>query len=154
MCQEPLPFRLSKVWGPAHAEFHKKYQTVKINQRGFRSPYTLKRRKSRVQTITKVRPIHNPQSKSIASESPVAATATTTLLAEAAEARVDLDRRRVHAALLSAVAARELLESVPAELDDRRVVDRDHVHGRLVAVLQLPARAALGRAVDCTGEVN
>ena len=84
----------------------------------------------------------------------MATTTPTTSLAEPAEAGVDLDRRRVHAALLSPVRARELLESIPAELDDRRVVDRDHVHWGLVAVLELPARAALGRAVDCTRMVS
>ena len=89
------------------------------------------------------------------SESAVAATATTTSLAEAAEAGVDLDRRRVHAALLSALCARERVERGLAELDDRCVVDREDVHWGLAAVLQLPARAALGRAVDCiAGEMS
>ena len=76
-------------------------------------------------------------------------------LAESAEAGVDLDRRRVHAARLSTLRARELVERGLAELDDRRVVDRDDVHWGLVAVLELPARAALRRAVDCiAGEVS
>ena len=79
----------------------------------------------------------------------------TTSLAEAAEAGVDLDRRRVHTSTLNTLLACELVERGLAELDDRRVVDRDHVHRRLVAVLELPARAALGRAVDCmVGEAN
>ena len=85
----------------------------------------------------------------------MATTTPTTSLAEPAEAGVDLDRRRVHTSPLSTLLARELVERGLAELDDRRVVDRDHVHWGLVAVLQLPARAALGRAVDCmAGEVS
>ena len=67
---------------------------------------------------------------------------------------IDLDRARVDAALRHARGARELLESVPAELDHRRVVDCDHVHRGLAVILQLPARAALGRAIDCGGDTS
>ena len=70
---------------------------------------------------------------------------------EAALPSIDLDSRRVYTPLRLPRGARELVERVPAELDHRRVVDRDHVYRRLAVVLQLPARAALrgGRAVDC-----
>ena len=67
---------------------------------------------------------------------------------------IDLDRGRVDAVLRHARGACELLKSVPPELDHCGIVDRDHVHGRLVVVLQLPARAALRRAVDCRGDVS
>ena len=73
-------------------------------------------------------------------------------LLEATLPGIDLNGRRVNTPLCDPDVTRERLERVPAELDHRRVVDRDHVHWRLAVVLQLPARAALrvGRAVDCT----
>ena len=58
--------------------------------------------------------------------------------------RVDLDT-----ALVEALAAGKLLEAVLAELEDRRAVDGNHVHRLLVLVLELPARGALARTIDC-----
>ena len=71
-----------------------------------------------------------------------------------AEVGRDLDRRGVDGAFSNALGARELVEGGLAELEDLGVVNRDHVDRVLVAVLQLPARGALGRAVDCAGKTN
>ena len=75
---------------------------------------------------------------------------------EVAVLRRDHDRRRLNAALGQALGTRELLEARLAELDALRVVDRDHVDRVVAIVLQLDARAALRRAVNCatTGQAR
>ena len=161
MCQNPLPYRQFELRGP-HTNFERcryiePWISIKEASRAKVTPHNEGR-------VAEFQPLQSRQSGSqpevqvhstmaAISESSVAVAATPSL-AEAAETGVDLDRRGVHAALLSPLRARELVERGLAELDDRRVVDRDHVHWGLVAILQLPARAALGRAVDCAGKAS
>ena len=66
----------------------------------------------------------------------------------------DLNRLGVDAALVEALLASKLRKPVLAELEDCRVVDRDDEDRWLVVILKLPARATLGRAVDCTSEAS
>ena len=56
------------------------------------------------------------------------------------------------AALVEALAAGELLEALLAELEHCRVIDPNHIDGFPAIVLELPARAALGREVDYVDE--
>ena len=87
---------------------------------------------------------------------PSASISTLSHRLEAAVAGCDLYCRRGDASLFAALGSRELVELRLAELEDRRVVDRDHVDRGLTVVLQLPARAAKlrTRTVNCAGKKN
>ena len=61
----------------------------------------------------------------------------------------DLNRLGIDAALVEALLASELRESILAELEDRRIVDTEDVDRVLVVVLDLPARTALRRVTRC-----